>query len=167
MKFCLHTLLLIILVTTSVAVPAAPAPDWQRIGGHARAHSVPVVVLVTSEDCGHCERLRRGFLATPEARALLSETAVLGELSRDTGGKFTDFDGERVRAQVFLGRYDIFATSTLLFLDDQGRTLTPALVGFSQPEDYLDLLTERLERAESALRAARLRADNRQPLGNR
>jgi thioredoxin-related protein len=127
------------------------APDWQEVGAEAEARGLPVVILVTDHDCGFCERMRREFLTTEETRALLGQGAVTKELPRDSVGKLTDFDGERVRTRVFLSRYEVFATPTLLFLSPSGETLAPALVGYSGSGDYPQMVSKRLASATEAL----------------
>ena len=133
------------------ADPASPGANWAQIGVEARERGLPVVVLVTEHDCGFCERMRRDFLSVADTRAMLDERAVLGEIPRDQGGKITDFDGERIRARVFLSRYEIFATPTALFVSPSGEPLAPPLVGYNDQETYAHLVSERLEHAGAVL----------------
>jgi thioredoxin-related protein len=129
------------------------ATDWELVGEDARARGLPVMVVVTGDDCGHCARMRREFLSDPAVQTLLGDRAVTHEFHRDTGGKINDFDGERLRARLFLSRYGIFATPTLLFLDAEGRPLAPALVGYSEAQAYRQLVAARLSRAQATLDA--------------
>jgi thioredoxin-related protein len=144
-------LALSLLVAPLYAQTPEEGYDWRQAGADALARGVPVVVLVTEDGCGFCERLRREVLDDPGIRARLEEQAVLRGIDREAGGKVRDFDGERVRARLFLGRYEVFAAPTLLFLDPQGRTLAPALVGYGDLESYRGLLTERLRRAQAVM----------------
>jgi thioredoxin-related protein len=125
--------------------------DWSQVGALARATGLPVVVVVTGDACGHCARMRRDLFSDPNACTLLERRAVTRELHRDTGGKVTDFDGERVRSRVFLSRYEVFATPTVLFLDPDGEPLTAPLVGYNDQDAYRQLLSERLEQSRIAL----------------
>ncbi|MEA3273921.1 MAG: thioredoxin fold domain-containing protein [Pseudomonadota bacterium] len=138
----------------ALADPGESGRDWAQVGDSARAHGLPVVVVVTGADCGYCERLRREFLTDPATRVLLSERAVTREFDRESRGKITDFDGERLRARLFLSRYEIFATPTLLFLGPDGETLAPPLVGYNDPESYRELVGERLSLAQDAMLVA-------------
>jgi thioredoxin-related protein len=132
--------------------------DWSRVGAIARSSGFPVVVVVTGEGCGHCARMRRDLFSDPNACILLENQAVTRELHRDTGGKVTDFDGERVRSRIFLSRYDVFATPTVLFLDPDGEPLAAPLVGYNDPEGYRQLLSERLDQSRLALARREKRA---------
>jgi len=144
--------------------------DWAQVGALARAGGLPVVVVVTGDGCGHCARMHRDLFSDPNACTLLERQAVTRELHRDTGGKVTDFDGERVRSRIFLSRYEVFATPTVLFLDPDGEPLAAPLVGYSDPDEYRQLLSDRLEQsrlvlAEREKRAAPALADVPAPAG--
>jgi hypothetical protein len=97
--------------------------------------------------------MRGEFLADPRLSSPLAEQAVSAELHRDSAGKIVDFDGERIRSRVFLSRYDVFATPTLLFLDSAGVPLAPPIVGFNDAQTYRELVSERLTEARSELQA--------------
>ncbi len=125
--------------------------DWAKVGAEARERGLPVALLITGPDCGYCERLRQEFLEAPATRGTLEQGAVTQEISRDEGGKVTDFDGERIRTRLFLARYGIFATPTLLFLSPEGEMLAPALVGFNGARNYGDLVAKRMNRAHANL----------------
>lgn len=132
--------------------------DWSRVGKTASTEGIPVVLLVTGAGCGHCDRLHRDLFTNPTSCMLLRGRAVAREIDRDAGGKLTDFDGERVRSRVFLARYQIFATPTLLFLDADGNALVEPLVGYSAPDNYRELLSERLTMARQKLVARHIQS---------
>ena len=125
--------------------------DWAKVGAEARERGLPVALLITGPDCGYCERLRQEFLEAPATRGTLEQGAVTQEMSREEVGKVTDFDGERIRTRLFLARYGIFATPTLLLLSPEGEMLAPALVGFNGAQKYGDLVAKRMNRAHANL----------------
>ena len=134
--------------------------DWARTGAEAEHRALPVVILVTDHNCGFCERMRHEFLLTPQTRTLLEDGAVTREFQRNSGGKVTDFDGERVRTRIFLSRYNIFATPTLLILDPSGKPLAQALVGYNNAQSYAHMVSQRLEQARTLLGANRQTTQN-------
>ncbi len=125
--------------------------DWANIGAEARERGLPVAILIMDPECGYCQRLRQEFLEAPATRGTLEKGAITQEISREEGGKVTDFDGERIRTQRFLARYEIFATPTLLFLSPEGEMLAPALVGFSGAQTYGVQVAERMKGARENL----------------
>lgn len=139
------------LLAQSGQVAAENHLDWSKVGAEARERGLPVALLITGTNCGYCERLRQEFLEAPATRGTLEQGAVTQEMSREEGGKVTDFDGERIRTRLFLARYGIFATPTLLLLSPEGEMLAPALVGFNGAQKYGDLVAKRMNRAHANL----------------
>ena len=125
--------------------------DWAQLGELSRSRHIPVVILVTDEDCGYCERLKEEVLLPMAREGRLEGRALVRELSMRTGGKLLDFDGERIRARIFLGRYNIFASPTLLFLDAAGHALHKPLIGYNGRDEYSSLLLEALDKSLSGM----------------
>ncbi len=118
--------------------------NWAQLAELSRERHLPVVILVGDEDCAYCELLKRELLL-PMARAgRLTNLALLRELSMRTGGKLVDFDGERIRSRIFLSRYKVFVSPTLLFLDSDGHPLHAPLVGYDRTEQYRSRLLKAL-----------------------
>ena len=133
------------------AADASSTRDWAQVASSARAQDIPIVMVVTGNGCGHCERMKNEFLYDPTVQSFLGERALVRVYPESTGGKITDFDGERVRARMFIERYEIFATPTLLFLDPGGNTIADPVVGYNDAVNYRDLVTGRLDEAQLAL----------------
>jgi len=125
--------------------------DWTPVVQYSTARHLPIVLLVTSAECGYCELLKKDVLRPMQRSGALEEQAIVREMHLDAGGKIVDFDGEKVRARLFLRRYEVFATPTLLFLDKDGRPLHEPLVGFNGRDNYLPLLTSALTQSRAAL----------------
>lgn len=155
MQPLLYRLAITLVLATISGIAAAQSfvttTDWQEAGEIARHQNVPIVVLVSGYGCGHCERLKSEFLSDPTIQAFLGQRALVRPYHESTGGKITDFDGRRLRSRIFISRYGVFATPTLLFLDADGRPLTDALVGYNDAMNYRHLLTGRLDQAQLAL----------------
>lgn len=133
-----------------VAHPLNWSDDFSLVGEVARVSGLPVVVVVTGPNCGFCERMRKD-LFNSQQRCSLTSHAVAREFPNDTGGKITDFDGERVRSRMFLSRYEVFATPTVLFLDPSGDQLADPIVGYNEEDLYRSIVAERLSEARFAL----------------
>lgn len=69
------------------------------------------------KDCGYCDRLKKEVLEPLVTRSELRSFARIRELDIDCGGKIRDFDGEKIRTRIFVKRYGIYATPTLLLVD--------------------------------------------------
>jgi thioredoxin-related protein len=127
--------------------------DWSQMGDLSRSQQLPVVILVSSEDCGYCEHLKQQVLLPLARSGSLEGLALIRELSMEAGGKLVDFDGERIRTRIFLSHHHVFASPTVLFLDPDGRPLHAPLVGYNGPDEYRGLLLQALKESLLTLRA--------------
>jgi thioredoxin-related protein len=114
--------------------------DWSSEAAEARRFGTPIMILFTKQDCGYCERLKKDVLEPILNRGELSSFARIRELDINSGGKIADFDGEKIRTRVFVKRYGIYATPTLMLVDYRGRPLGTPVVGFNNREDYVPYL---------------------------
>ena len=126
--------------------------NWEQLAEVSRKRHLPVVILVSDEDCAYCELLKHEVLIPMARDGVLENLALLRELSMGTGGKLVDFDGERIRSRIFLTRYKVFASPTLLFLDADGHPLHDSLVGYNGLEQYRSLLLQALNDSLAGLR---------------
>lgn len=143
---------LLILLFSTLAVADQPGldqttRDWSRVATDARETGLPVLVLVSSEDCAYCELLKQEVLRPLLREGRLGRQALVHELSMHTTGKLVDFNGEKVRSGVFVRRYAVHVTPTLLLLDAAGRALHEPLVGYKDPDAYYTRLQEALIRS--------------------
>jgi hypothetical protein len=85
----------------------------------------------------------------------LPNKVLVREFKIDRGGKIVDFDGERVRTRIFVKRYDIYATPTVVLVDYKGEPLATPIVGYNEPDAYTELLNESIVNATMTLAALR------------
>ena len=130
-----------------------PIDDWAQEARLARDAGLPIMVIFSSDDCGFCERLKQEVLTPQLQQGDLQDKVLVGEFNIDRGGKIIDFDGERIRSRLFVSRYDVFATPTVILLDPQGHPLTDPLVGFDNARDYIDKLEHAIDSAFMSLAA--------------
>ena len=127
--------------------------SYAHVSQLSRDTHMPIMVIFTASDCGYCKRLKEEVVMPMLERGAFRGKALVREFDIDLGGKVVDFDGERTRRRIFVTRYEVFATPTVVFLDDQGDELTPPLVGFDQADTYLTYLEHTLGSANTALAA--------------
>ena len=129
--------------------------DWAKEAELARRTGLPIMLLFSSDHCPYCVRLKAEVLAPLVQDGELKDNVLLREFNIDTGGKITDFDGERIRSRIFVSRYGIYATPTVFLVDHQGKPLTEPIVGFNDAEAYKDHLDEAIDSAVMSLATAR------------
>jgi thioredoxin-related protein len=156
MKFRVLFLTLIVSLAGSLqaaneAHPLDPTRDWNRVAMQADGAQLPVLMVVDSPDCSYCKRLEQEVLGPMRRVGALRNKVIMGRMDLRTGGKIVDFDGEKMRARIFLSRYEVFATPTVLFLDPRGRPLREPLVGFNGAAPYRVLLDEAIDDSRTAM----------------
>ena len=120
--------------------PLSCTSDWQQEARLAREQGVPILVVFTSDTCSPCAKLKSQLIEPMRSEGRPDERVHIAEFDINRGGKIVDFDGERVRARVFVSRYEVFATPTVLLLDYDGEVLAAPLVGYDASEEYSERL---------------------------
>ncbi len=127
-------------VLSDSATDVVMTDDWSAEAAEARRFGTPVMILFSDKDCGYCDRLKKEVLEPLVKRGELRSFARIRELDIDRGGKIRDFDGEKIRTRIFVKRYGIYATPTLMLVDYRGNPLGTPVVGFNEREDYIPYL---------------------------
>ena len=157
-KFISATL---VVILGGVSVAADPlkdiytTDDFATEASLAKRAGVPLMVVFSTDDCPYCVRLKNQVLLPLVKNGKLSNKVLLREFNIDIGGKVTDFDGERVRSRVFVSRYDIYATPTVVLVDYDGEPLATPIVGYNEPDAYTEQLNETIDSATMTLAALR------------
>jgi thioredoxin-related protein len=122
-----------------------PADDWSVEASEAQKGGHPILILFSREYCTYCERLKTEVLEPLVNSGGLKDVASIRELDITRGGKIRDFDGEKVRTRAFVKRYGIYATPTLVLIDNQGALIGTPIVGFNNVDDYQPYLEALIE----------------------
>ena len=151
MKVHLETAAFLVLLLMSAGVLSGSstdvlmAEDWSAEAAEARRFGTPILILFSDEDCGYCELLKKDVLEPLVRRRELRSFARIRELDINRGGKIRDFNGEKIRTRIFVNRYGIYATPTLMLVDNRGNPLGTPIVGFNNREDYIPYLEYYME----------------------
>lgn len=155
MKLLLRSLLPLLILTMlgPSVISASPASDkvtdWSAEAAIAKSKHQPIMLLFTSSECHYCDRLEREVIAPMRRGGKLAKRVHLREFNIDRGGKLVDFDGEKVRARLFVSRYQVYATPTVILIDHQGRPLSEPIVGYNGKPRYLPILQRAIERSSA------------------
>lgn len=131
----------------SASDPYQPVQDWSHEASIAQQKHQPIMLLFTSRDCHYCDELQREVISPMRLDGTLPAQVHLREFSIERGGKLIDFDGERIRARLFVGRYHVYATPTVILLDYRGRPLGEPIVGYNGLEGYQPILQQAINQA--------------------
>lgn len=155
MKLILSYALLFILAILSPFLSAAslaipPVDDWSKEASSAADSSKPIMVVFGSDSCSYCTALNQEILIPMLGDGALSQRVQVRKFNVDRGGKVIDFDGDPVRARLFVSRYHVFATPTVILFDRYGNPLGDPIVGYNGVEEYPGLLEQAIQRATGA-----------------
>ena len=125
--------------------------DLQSDSEQARNKGLVLLLIVSSTDCGFCERLKREIIRPIIASGAYQDKVLIRELLLDRGMNITDFDGTQTTAVAIAGRYDEGLTPTVLFLSPQGLELTARRRGINSVEFYHHYLDKAIDKALLAL----------------
>jgi thioredoxin-related protein len=138
-------------VTAEDYSQASPVTDLQQVGTLSERRTIPILLLVSREQCSYCRLLKREILQPSQLGGDLKDRVILQEILIDPGQHLKDFQGQPRLATEFASDYGINLTPTLLFLDSQGRELTDPLVGVNTLEMYGFYLDTAVAQAQKAL----------------
>ena len=139
-----------------------PADEWNE----PEKDLLPMLILFSTKDCFYCERLKTEVLSPLVERGELGNFVGYRELNISRGGKIRDFDGEKIRTRAFVKRYGIYATPTLLLVDDRGNPIGTPIVGYNNSGEYLPNLRKLIEAAGADRQLAGTRAEPEESPGS-
>ncbi len=135
----------------AVAADVPQATDLSADAGRASASGLPLLLVVTREDCGFCARLKRRVIAPMILSGEYETRVIIRELNIDAEAPVVDFDGRSVSPFAVADRYDALFTPTVLLVGPRGEDLDERLVGINNDEMYLYYLDQAIDRAAAQL----------------
>lgn len=136
-------------LANGVTVPLAA--DLKTDATRAANGGLPMLLVVTREDCGYCARLKRTVLVPMLLSGEYETRVIIRELNIDAQTPLVDFDGGSVTPLGLAGRYDALFTPTVLLVGPQGQELHDRLLGINNDEMYLFYLDKAIDLAAKRL----------------
>jgi thioredoxin-related protein len=131
--------LVIMPLHAGITVPVVS--DLQQLGEQAQSQKLPILLVFTSIICSYCELLEQDFLQPMLLSGEYRDKVIIRKLELGPGDSVTGFDGRNIMSRELSGRYRVFVTPTMLFVDGSGKELAERMVGINTPElfgGYLD-----------------------------
>jgi thioredoxin-related protein len=105
--------------------------NFQQAQNTAAAQNKPILVLMTTQECGWCKKLKKETLPHPAVHAKLSDKFIAVELDRDIDSYPNQF---RTRG-----------VPTTFFADKTGKLLIRPAIGFFDAETYESYMDDALK----------------------
>ena len=137
----------------ALSAGVSPAENFAALGERARSGRMPILLVVSQEDCPYCELLKREILEPMLVSGEYDGRVLIRELLIDAELPVRDFDGQAVAPDALARRYRARLTPTVLFLDDRGRELTERMIGINTVDFYGYYLDAAIDSARERLRA--------------
>ena len=135
----------------TVGVPAAA--DFSADAKAAASKGIPILVVVTRDDCTYCATIKKKILLPMQRNKRYRYRIIMREVNVDWSAAVTDFNGERVSAIHWAKQYQATFTPTVLLLDPSGREATERLVGINTVEMYGWYLDRSIAAATGSMQA--------------
>lgn len=121
-----------IAMAAGTALP--PAKNLQADAVAARRDRFPILVMVSLENCPHCEIVRRSHLI-PLLKSK-NPGVILRQVELRGNAQLVDFDGQTLTHAEFAQRHRAGIAPIVLFFDADGRSVAEPIVGASIPDFY-------------------------------
>jgi len=95
---------------------------------------IPIVLLVSQAYCPFCIQIKNEILGPMILSGDYENRILIREIFIDRGSKVRDFNGQESDSNMFINRYNVDLTPTLLFLNPKGEEITERIVGIQTPE---------------------------------
>lgn len=137
-------------LSAGAAVPLAS--NLSDAGRQALSGCKPLLLEFSALACDYCRLLETEILNPTLLNRDYDDRVLMQKLLVDHPEKIRGFNGKPVTPEQLAGRYRVFVTPTLLFVDDRGRELAERMVGVTTLDFYGGYLDNALETAQEKLR---------------
>jgi thioredoxin-related protein len=144
------SLILAPLLAHADSLNVSKVDDWSAEAAIAAKEGKPLMVVFSSESCNYCDILNSQVLNPMLENGTLTNRVLLREFKINRGGKVVDFSGDSIRSRIFVSRYHVYATPTVILLDQHGATLGDPIVGYNDVAAYQQLLNKSILRARTS-----------------
>ena len=145
--------LLTAIQVQALSAGVSHAEDFAALGDRARSGHMPILLVVSRDDCPYCELLKHEILEPMLISGEYDGRVLIRELLIDSELPVRDFDGQAIAPDALAQRYRARLTPTVLFLDDRGRELTKPMIGINTVDFYGYYLDAAIDVARERLRA--------------
>jgi len=143
-----------LVLAVLAATPAdalEPATDLAADGVVAGRRGVPILLVMTREDCHFCGALKREILEPLRLSGDAPRRVLIREVEVDSPDPIVGFDGAAGSGWSIAEGYEALFTPTVLLVGPDGRELADRIVGLNTPEMYGWYLDREIDRAAAAL----------------
>jgi len=138
--FASGTLLLLGFMSNFVSAKQSPSIpmvyQFNQLAKQSVKNRSLILLYVSAPQCPYCKKLEQDILYPLLRSGEYKKRLVLTKLNWLSTKNLIDFNGELISTRQFLQSYHIKVTPTLLFLDQNGRQVHEAFIGYQANQFY-------------------------------
>jgi len=136
-------------VTDRMALKLETVIDLRVLQKQAGSSNLPVLLLLTAEECDYCEAIRSHYLEPMIRSGKYDSSLLFRQLYIDEFHYLRNHRGELVGGDQIALKYDVEVTPTILFIDASGKELADRIVGLSGADYFDRTLDTHISQAQS------------------
>lgn len=125
--------------------------DFEALGREAKRRNLPILLMFSADHCPYCVRVKEEFLKPMLRSGDYDDRVVIRRIELGVYDRIRDFDGSEIYRADLSGRYSIWVTPTLVYLDHTGKQLAEKMVGLTTPDFYGGYIDMAIETARDKL----------------
>lgn len=126
--------------------------NLQRDGALATERDVPMILMVSAEECPYCMVMEADYLVPLLRNRAYDEKVLIRKIHLDSFDDIVDFSGEAVAPTDVSQRYGVWVTPTLLFLNGKGEEMQKRMVGLGVRDFVSAYIDESIDAATGVMR---------------
>jgi len=150
----------LLIIAQSSNAFSEPLPDIQNFKNDAEKSALnkqPIFLYVSAVGCPYCKRLEKDILGPMLKSGEYHNRLILRKILWEGTDTLYDYAGKEILPDEFLLKYNIMATPTILFLDNNGNEIAKRITGYRTPDLYWYYLDTSVEKAVAVLEKGTLR----------
>jgi thioredoxin-related protein len=121
--------------------------NLQRDGALAAKRGVPLLLMVSAEECPYCKVMEADYLVPLLRNRAYDAQVLIRKIHLDSFDDIIDFDGQPIAPTDLSQRYGVWVTPTLLFLDSSGEEVQKRMVGLGVRDFVSDFIDQSIAAA--------------------
>lgn len=131
--------------------------DLYSLGEQANQKDVPILVMFSQTGCAYCSILEEQYLRPMLKSGDYKDKVIIRKIKIDSFDMLRNFDGSKIDASDFAGKYRAYVTPTMVFLDNKGNELTKRLMGVGTEGFFANEIDQAIDISLNRLRSVALK----------
>jgi len=123
--------------------------DLRILKQQAEPENLPVLLLLTTEDCGYCVAIRNNYLIPMVDSGEYASTILFRQLYIEEFSYLRNMEGKLITGDSIALKFDVEVTPTIMFINSDWEELGERIVGINSIDYFDELLKTHISRARA------------------